>query len=82
MVRVQIQFAKPQLDGLKRLAAEEGKSVAELVRSGMEFYVRTRPKAGGADRTERARKAAGRFRSGLKDVSRNHDRYLAEAFQK
>jgi hypothetical protein len=67
---------------LRRLAAEDGKSLAELVRSGVELYLSTRQTLGQADRTERARRAAGRFHSGLKDVSRNHDRYLAEAFHK
>jgi hypothetical protein len=80
MVRMQIQFTEPQVESLRRLAAEDGKSLAEVVRSGVELYLRNRKGGNPSDRTARARRAAGRFRSGLKDVSRQHDRYLSGAF--
>lgn len=81
MVRTQVQLTDSQVQVLKRMAAERGVSIAELIRQSLEHFLRT---AGNADREERARRAlaaAGRFRSGLGDLAAEHDRYLADASQ-
>ena len=81
MIRTQVQLTEDQSRALKQLAAQQGKSVAELVRQGVDQLIRS---AGVVDLQERRRRAiaaAGQFRSGHTDLSTNHDRYLAETFQ-
>ncbi len=77
MVRTQIQITPEQARALKRLAAREGKSVAELIRLSVDSMLRS---GGIQDQDELRRKAiaaAGKF-SGPEDLSENHDRYLIE----
>jgi len=81
MVRTQVQLTGRQLDALRSLSAETGKSIAELVRLGVELYLDSQRRPSRADQIERARRIAGRFSSGKKDVSTHHDGYLAEAFE-
>jgi hypothetical protein len=81
MIRTQIQLTEEQLRRLKALAAARGLSVAELIRQSVD----TVASAGAVDaqtRRQRAIAVAGRFRSGKRDVSAEHDRYLAEAWQR
>lgn len=81
MIRTQIQLEERQADVLKRLAAEEEVSVAELIRRSINSYLAAiPPKASREERKERAIRAAGRFRSGVSDLGERHDRYLEEAF--
>jgi len=80
MVRTQISLTEPQLKGLRELSERTGESMAELVRRGVD---RVLAEEGHVDREERRRRAlavAGRFSSGKKDISVNHDRYLAEIY--
>jgi len=81
MVRTQVQLTDRQLDSLRGLSAETGKSIAELVRLGVELYLSSQRRPSRKDQIERARSIAGRFSSGRKDVSTHHDRHLAEAFR-
>jgi len=81
MVRTQIQLTEKQARELKRMAAREGVSMAEVVRRAVDAKIRE----GVSDlpweeRVRRAMAVMGKFHSGLKDVSRRHDHYLAEAF--
>ena len=81
MVRTQVQLTEEQIEKLRRISAENGKSVAELVRLGVELYLQSRSKPDTDELRERARRMAGRFSSGEpNDVSEKHDDYLAEAF--
>lgn len=80
MVRTQIQLSEKQAKALKRLATRRNVSVAELIRQAVDEQLRV---AGNIDPDEKKRRAlsiAGRFNSGLADLSTEHDRYLAEAF--
>lgn len=77
MVRTQVQLMEEQAQRLKALAQEEGVSLAELVRRAVEAYLQEKANGGFAERAQRALAAVGRFASGLKDVSQEHDRYLA-----
>lgn len=81
MVRTQIQLPEEQLATLKRLAALQHTSMAELIRRAVAAFTAS-PEAGNIrERRQRALAAAGRFRSGSKDLAQRHDDYLAEAYQ-
>jgi hypothetical protein len=79
MTRTQVQFTDEQVRELHELAEAEGRSVADLVREGVDALLRGRPRRSRAEIRRRA-KSVRSFRSGLRDVSVNHDRYLAEDF--
>jgi hypothetical protein len=82
MVRTQIQLTDQQAAGLKKQANEEGVSLAELVRRGVELYLRNHVRAPDEERRRRALAIVGRFASKETDLSENHDKYLAEAYDK
>ncbi len=77
MMRTQVQLTEEQARRLRALAREEGVSLAEMVRRAVEGYLQEKENGGFAERAERALAAVGRFASGLRDVSQEHDRYLA-----
>ncbi len=79
MKRTVIQLEDRQYETVKRMAASEGVSMAEMLRRAVDLL----PSGGAIDREERKRRAlaaAGRFSSGVGDISRKHDEYLAQAF--
>ncbi len=78
MIRTQIQLTKEQAAKLKKRAAAEGRSIADLVRDGVE---RVLEPAGGSrrERMKRAAQVFGKFRSGTTDLSARHDEHFAEA---
>lgn len=80
MVRTQIRLPEDQYEQLKRLAAEEDVSVAELLRRGAELLLRSRRRPPTREQWERARAVMGKYDSGLTDVAERHDHYLAEAY--
>jgi predicted DNA-binding protein len=77
MIRTQISISQAQARRLRRLAADRGTSIAHVVREAIDAYVPD-DAAARAERVKRALAAAGRFTSGLTDVSDRHDDYLAE----
>jgi predicted transcriptional regulator len=78
MIRTQIQLTEEHYRKLQEVAREQGVSMAEIVRSGVEMaiaqYERRR-------KWERAVALIGKYASGRKDVAQRHDRYLSEAFK-
>ena len=80
MIRTQIQLTEEQSKNLKRLAGKKHVSISELIRQGVNVLMRS-GEANIEDRKKRAIAAAGRFRSGKKDISLKHDEYLTEAFR-
>jgi hypothetical protein len=54
--------------------------MAELIRRGVDALLRSKAPMGREEKKRRALAAVGRFRSGISDLSVDHDRYLAEAF--
>lgn len=79
MIRTQIQLTEEQARALKELAAAEGRSMADLIRESVDSYVASKPAVRSAGSVkDRALAIAGKYRSGLKDLSKDHDRYLAE----
>ena len=83
MVRTQVQFTDEQIRSLRRLSTTTGRSVADLVREGVDRYITATNPPDMEERKRRALRALGKFRSsGRGDVSTRHDHYLAEAFRK
>ena len=80
MVRTQIQLTEEQARELRRLASERGLAMAELVRQAVDEMLRSIKEITPAERRKRAFDAAGRFHSGLRDLSEKHDEYLDEDF--
>jgi len=80
MVRTQIQLTEEQSLTLKKIAAQRNISMAEVIRQGLDLYIRTCGTISQEERRQRAIKAAGRFHSGKTDLSEKHDAYLAEVY--
>jgi len=80
MYRTQIQLTESQARALKELAAARNKSMAELIRQAVDILLRNATAIDHEERKRRAIAAAGRFRSGMPDLSTEHDRYLSEAY--
>ena len=81
MIRTQIQLTEEQARRLRARARQHGLSLAETIR----HFVEKGLEEEGADRAElyaRAQRVVGRFPDveGAKDLARDHDRYLDEAF--
>ena len=75
-----MQLTDDQLKALRRASNATGKSVAELIRQGVDHYLAGRSELAQEERVERAIRIAGKFSSGRSDVSAKHDEHLAEAF--
>jgi len=79
MVRRIIQLTEDQAQSLTERAKEQGTSVSELVRQGVDLILRT-----GITNNEmrkRAIEAIGFIKdTDARDLSVNHDKYLAEAY--
>ena len=82
MIRTQVQLTDRQLKALRQASSATGRSVADLIRQGVDQYLAGRNEVGREERIERAIRIAGKFSSGLADISANHDRHLAEAYGK
>ena len=78
MIRTQIQLTNEQARALKRLAAKEGKSVAELIRVSVDDLIRRGGDADPQELRQRAINAAGKL-NGPSNLAAEHDIYLAEA---
>lgn len=81
MVRTQIQLTEAQYEALRARAAAEGRSMAELIRTGVDAILRGPTRVGAEERRRRALEAIGCCHSGPADLSSQHDRHLAEAFR-
>lgn len=80
MTRTQIQLHEDQARRLKRLAADQGRSMADLIREAVAQLLSRSDGASEASQRERALAAVGRFRSGLGDVAEKHDEHLNDAY--
>jgi hypothetical protein len=80
MVRTQILLTEEQAHELRKLAAAEHRSMADLVRDGVDAMLEAH--AGGRRDHAKARAlaAVGRFRSGVPDLGTRHDDHLAETW--
>ena len=80
MVRTQIQLTSEQYRQVKRIAREEGVSLAEVIRR---FIDAALGKNGGARSAlyDRAAGLVGAFHAAERDLSAKHDRYLEDAYE-
>lgn len=81
MIRTQVQLTEGRHRRLRRIAADEGVSMAEIVRRALENALAQRDRSL-EDRYRAAADLVGRFRDreDAADLSSNHDRYLEDAF--
>jgi hypothetical protein len=82
MIRTQIQLTEDQARALKDMASSRHLSVAELIRRAIDSLLKTSTSADPKERLRRALEIAGKFRSGKRDISRKHDVYLSEGYDK
>ena len=82
MIRTQIQLTDEQYNSLREHARDRGVSMAEIIREGVQLYLRQSNFASMEVRKRRALEVCGKFRSGLGDLAEEHDRYLDEAYTK
>ena len=80
MVRTQIQLTKKQVRMLRNLARAKKVSIAELIRQSVDLLLRNSSLLDIEERKKKAIQAIGKFRSGTRDISEKHDKYLDEAF--
>ena len=80
MIRTQIQLTEGQSRTLKRLARQQQRSVAELIRQSVDLYLANRGELPLDQQYDRATAVVGKYRSGDADLVRKHDQYLAEAY--
>ncbi len=78
MIRTQIQLTEEQAVALKKLAAAENRSMADLIRESVETYMASGPPEEAGPAREEALELIGRYRSGMADLAKEHDRYLSE----
>lgn len=82
MIRTQIQLTEEQAEKAKRLSAERGVSMAEVIRELIDQAPERDDRAERFARALAAVKRGGfRDREGKTDVSVRHDEYLAEIFE-
>jgi Arc/MetJ-type ribon-helix-helix transcriptional regulator len=77
MIRTQIQLTEDQARRLKRAAAGRGVSVAHLIRDAVDRALEENDRDA---RWDRALAVVGKFHGDSANVSEDHDRYLADAF--
>lgn len=80
MIRTQIQLTEHQARALRVLAAQRGLSMAGLIRQAVDYLIGEMDEDVSTERRQRAIALTGRFRSGVTDLSSQHDLYLTEAF--
>jgi hypothetical protein len=80
MVRTQIQLTEEQAEAVKRLAAQEGRSMADFIRASVDRQLLRSVGVTEAERRRRALAAVGRFRAGASDIAEDHDAALDQAF--
>jgi len=81
MIRTQIQLEKSQHQQIRELAHQLRISISETVRRLVSQALRSGLEEETPHRAEELLKIAGIGRSGLEDLGRRHDHYLAEDFE-
>ena len=78
MIRTQIRLTEHQAATLKRVAREHGVSMASVIRDAVDSII---DEADRQAKVERAIGAIGGFTAGGRDVAREHDRCLEDAWE-
>ncbi len=79
MIRTQIQLNDKQERALRNRAADEGRSMADLIRDGVDRLLVDQGDQDTEAVKRRSIDALGRFRSGTTDLGSGHDRYLSDS---
>lgn len=82
VIRTQVELTEEQAAALREIAANEGRSLEDVIRESVDAYAASRNARSRKERKEAALGVAGRFRSGLPDLAERHDDYLAEDLRK
>jgi hypothetical protein len=80
MIRTQIQLTEKQAKTLRRIAAAEGVSMAQVIRRTLDTLVTSDRLPDREELKRRAVAAIGAGHAAEKDLSTRHDVYLAEVF--
>lgn len=81
MKRTQIQLTDKQYSYLKEISGQKNISLAEAVREAVSFYSASTLNIDQDLRIRDALSLIGKFSSGKKDISVNHDQYLENEFK-
>jgi predicted DNA-binding protein len=81
MVRTQIQLTDEQAAMLKAMSSRTNLTMAELVRQAIDLMAEISETKNDLTAKQKAIRAAGKYRSGVRDIAKDHDKYLAEAFK-
>lgn len=81
MKRTQIQLTDKQYRLLKEISGQKNISLAEVVREAVSFYSASTINIDQDLRIRDALSLIGKFNSGKKDISINHDQYLENEFK-
>ena len=81
MVRTQVQLTEEQYKRLKQLALRRRRSLATLVREGVEKVLKEADEPDLDETRQHALSIVGKYNSGDKDVSTHHDKYLSESYK-
>jgi len=77
-----IELTSEQEEALRRVAEMRQKTVEDIIAEWVQRLLEECVDTDWENRRARALNAVGRFRSGKRDVSEKHDKYLAEAFER
>jgi len=77
MTHIQVTLTEEQKEALEHLARERRIPLSRLIQEGVTDLLRRTRGQTNAEIKQRALHIAGRFRSGLGDLARRHDDYLA-----
>ncbi len=81
MIRTQVQLTEEQYKQLKQLALRRKRSLATLVREGVEKVLKEADEPNLDKTRQHALSIVGKYSSGNKDGSTHHDKYLAESYK-
>ena len=77
MIRLPIRFTDTQIKWLRAESRRRKQPMAALVRESVDLHLAAPAgKKVALDKWQRAKLAVGGFRSGVKDLALNHDKYL------
>lgn len=78
MAQTQIELTDEQMTALEKLAKEQNTSLPQLIQDNIKKLI-TEPAAKYTPaQKQQALDIVGKFKSGLNDLSTNHDKYFAE----
>lgn len=80
MVRTQVQLTEKQYEALRKVAAKEGISMAEVIRRALDKVTEAESLPDRDEIRRRAMAAIGSCHSGVPDLAQRHDDYLAEIY--